>query len=236
MGTAGGAGAEGGQPGGRPGQEDHRPHGGAQRPDPGEVAGVDQEGLGRWSSQLPARRGFVAARGPGRLISRPPARPRTSVSSGRRAGHARRSRRRRQCRESRRLGRRPDPLAERLPSPPAAGQSRPYPPRASRRLRRRLSPAPPPTQPDWKGRVGAGGEGPLPTHILRPCPAPSPARLVILGNGVQRALRRQESLARGTTTPRRQRASPRACGLCSPVGTRGVYSAGGEGDGRFPLP
>lgn len=180
--------------------------------------------------------GVRGSEGPGTPYI-PPARPRTSVSSGRRAGHARRSRRRRQCRESRRLGRRPDPLAERLPSPPAAGQSRPYPPRASRRRRRRrLSPAPPPTQPDWKGRVGAGGEGPLPTHILRPCPAPSPARLVILGNGVQRALRRQESLARGTTTPRRQRASPRACGLCSPVGTRGVYSAGGEGDGRFPLP
>lgn len=98
--------------------------------------------------------GVRSSEGPG-APHIPPARPRTSVSSGRRAGHARRSRRRRRCRESRRLRRRPDPLAQRLPSPPAAGQSRPYPPRASRR--RRLSPAPPPTQPDWKGRVGAGG-------------------------------------------------------------------------------
>lgn len=85
VGTAGGAGAEGGQPGGRPGQEDHRPHGGSQGPDPGEVAGVEREGLGRWSSQLPARRGFAAARGPGRLVSRPPARAPQSAPGAARA-------------------------------------------------------------------------------------------------------------------------------------------------------
>lgn len=42
-------------------------------PDPGKLLGWEREGLGRWSSQLPARRGFAAARGPGRLVSRPPA-------------------------------------------------------------------------------------------------------------------------------------------------------------------
>ncbi|CAI9162413.1 unnamed protein product [Rangifer tarandus platyrhynchus] len=51
----------------------------------GEVNGVDREGLRRWSSQLPERRGFVAARGPGRLTSRPPARAPQSAPGAARA-------------------------------------------------------------------------------------------------------------------------------------------------------
>lgn len=61
-------------------------------------------------SQLPAQKGFGAVRGPGRPASRPPSSlPRTSVSAGRRAGHARRS-----CRYLRPC-RKPPPL------PPTSG-------------------------------------------------------------------------------------------------------------------
>lgn len=168
--------------------------GGTQSSDPGEVAGVDRAGLGRWAEPAARAQGVRAASGPGRPASRPPSsRPRTSVSAGRRAGHACRScRRLRPCRKLRRW-RRPDPLAPRLPRPPAAGQSRPCrlcPPGASRR--RRLSPAPPPTPARLEGKGGGRGRLPPPhSHPLRLSPPSSTrTRAGLLGYGVQAALGR----------------------------------------------
>ncbi|XP_077840797.1 uncharacterized protein LOC144337719 [Macaca mulatta] len=108
----------------RPTRADPRLHEGAWCPGPGEVAGLDRAGLGRWAA--PAARAWEvwAAGGPGRSASRPPSsRPRTSVSARRCAGHTRRSCRR-LCRR-----RKPSPLpppasgpvSSRLSCPPAVG-------------------------------------------------------------------------------------------------------------------
>lgn len=166
--------AEGGQPGGGQNEGPPRP-GGSRGPDPGDCARGGAGGSGALVEPAARAEGFAAARGPGRLVSRPPAR--TSVSSGRRAGRTRRSRRRRRrCRESRRLRRRPDRSAQRLPDPPAAGQSRPY--RPERAAAARLGPGPSP--PSLTGKEGWGRRANDPAASSRPCPPPPRIRLVIL--------------------------------------------------------
>lgn len=49
----------------RPKQEDPRPHGEAQCPDLGEVAGVHPAGLGRWAEPAARAEGFWGSEGPG---------------------------------------------------------------------------------------------------------------------------------------------------------------------------
>lgn len=164
----------------RPMQTDPRPHWGAQPPDSGEVAGVDPAGLGPLGrARCPRREGSEQ---PGARRVPHPARPhsaRAPQSTPGAAGHACRScHRLHPCKSRRRRRRRrPDPLAPPLPGSPAAGQSRPCRPSPTRASCRRLSPAPPPTQLGWKGRVGEGGRLPPPhSHPLGSPLPPPPAR------------------------------------------------------------
>ena len=179
----------------RPRQADPRPHGGTQSSDPGEVAGVDRAGLGRWAKPAARAEGVRAARGPGRPHpARPhPARAPQSAPGAARAMLAAPAAASARA-ESRRRWRRPDPLAPRLPRLSAAGQSRPCrlcPPGASRR-RRRLSPAPPPTPARLEGKGGGRGQLPPPhSHPPRLSPPSSTrTRVGMLGYGVQPALSR----------------------------------------------
>lgn len=124
-------------------------------------------------SQLPARKGFgeQGARGAPHPARPHPARAPQSAPGAARAILAAPAAASARA-ESRRRWWRPDPLAPRLPRPPAAGQSRPCrlcPPGAS--SRRRLSPAPPPTPARLEGKGGGRGRLPPPhSHPLRLSP------------------------------------------------------------------
>lgn len=148
-------------------------------------------------SQLPAQRGFGEARGPGRPTSCPPSsRPRTSVSARRRAGHARRSRRRlRPCRKSPPL---PPPTSGPVSSAaPSCARSGPLPP--SPALPYRSEPPPPPPRPGPSPHPGPArregwGKGRRlpPPHSHPPglsSTSSSRTRARMLGCGVQPALR-----------------------------------------------
>lgn len=174
--------------GSRPRRTDPRPHGGAQPPDLGEVAGVDPAGLGPLGrarcprtegSEQPGARGAPHPARP--HASRAPQRPapRATLAAPATASTRAESRRRRR--------RRPDPLAPPLPGSPAAGRSRPGRPCPTRASCRRLSPAPPPTRPGWKGRRGGNGAAapsPFTSSGLAP-PSSCRARAGMLGGGVQ---------------------------------------------------
>lgn len=118
------------------------PRGQPRAQTPGKLSGWTGRVWVAGPSQLPPREGVRAARGPGRPASRPPSsRPRTSVSAGRRAGHARSScRRLRPCRK-------PPPLATSGPvssAVPSSVRSGPVPPLPA--LPSRSEPPPPPPQ------------------------------------------------------------------------------------------
>lgn len=154
----------------------------------GEVAGVDPASVG----PPPAHGGLEAARGPGRTASRPPSSlPRTSVSAGRRGPRSPLLHRLHPCRKP------PPPtsgpVSSPLPASSAAGRSRPCRPCPARASSRRLGPAPPPTQPGWKGRVGgswAAAPSPFASSGLPPPSSCCCTRAGMLGCGVQ-LLRRQ---------------------------------------------
>lgn len=146
-------------------------------------------------SQPPARKGFrqQGARGAPHPARPHPARAPQSAPGAARAmlaAPAAASARAESCRR----WRRPDPLAPRLPRPPAAGQSRPCRlcPRGASYRRRRLSPAPPPTPARLEGKGGGRGRLPPPhSHPLRLSPPSSTRnRAGMLGYGVQPALGR----------------------------------------------
>lgn len=172
-------------------QADLRPHGGSPVPRPGGSCrgGQGQSGpLGRAS--CPRRGGSeqLGARGAPHFARPHPARAPQSARGAARAMLADPAAASARA-ESRR--RRPDPLAPRLPRPPAAGQSRPCWPCPTRASRGRLSPAPPPTPARLEGKGGGeGGRLPPPhSHPLGLSPTSSShSSAGMLGCGVQPAL------------------------------------------------